>query len=147
RVKVDDAVLLQRFQAFDRGQQLHAVVGRQPEALGELFLGYVMPKDGPVAAGPRVADARAVRKNLNVLHDTNSNSAGAISRRLLRRNVRNATVSYSKLGQFNAITLRLARLTGVHYKPNLYGKVGPSGLNEPMADQATEALGRTAQSP
>ena len=48
---------------------------------------------------------------------------------------------------FNAITLTLVRLTGVHYKPNLYGKVGPSGLNKPMADQAPEALGRTAQSP
>jgi hypothetical protein len=43
--------------------------------------------------------------------------------------------------------LRLARLTGVHYKPNLYGKVGPSGLNKPMADQAQETLGRAAQSP
>ena len=64
-VKLHAARPFQRFKAANRGEKLHAVVGRKRLAARDLSLFLAHAQERGPAAGPWVSPARAVRENLD----------------------------------------------------------------------------------
>ena len=65
RMELHAARPLQRFEAANRREKLHAVVGRKRLAARDLSLFLAHPQERGPAAGPWVSPARAVRENLD----------------------------------------------------------------------------------
>ena len=64
-VKLDPARPFQRFEPTDRGKQLHAIIGRQGLATGELTLLAAHAQENPPATRARVAAAGAVGEDVD----------------------------------------------------------------------------------
>jgi hypothetical protein len=67
-MELDPARALQRLQAADRGDQLHPVIGGQRLAAGNLALLVANAKKRRPAPRARIAPARAIGENFDLIH-------------------------------------------------------------------------------